>query len=122
VHSGWRGLAAGIVEKSIAELGFPADHLLAWMGPAIGPDHYEVGMDVFDTFTGNSAGAGSAFTPGRPGHWQLDLYALLRIQLDATGVESVYGGGFCTFSDKERFFSYRRDGVTGRQASLIWLD
>jgi copper oxidase (laccase) domain-containing protein len=78
-------------------------------------------MDVFDTFTGNSVEAGSAFTPGRAGHWQLDLYALLRMQLAAIGVESVYGGGFCTFSDKERFYSYRRDGVTGRQASLIWL-
>ena len=96
--------------------------LLAWMGPAIGPQHYEVGMDVFDAFTGVSAEAGGAFTPGQPGHWQLDLYALVRIKLASVGITAVYGGGFSTFGEHGRFFSYRRDGETGRQASLIWLD
>ena len=122
VHCGWRGLAADIIERSIRSLGYPAEQLIAWMGPAIGPEHYEVGMEVFEAFTENSAEAGGAFTPGRPAHWQLDLYALARIDLVRLGVSAVYGGGFCTYSDAGQFFSYRRDGETGRQASLIWLE
>ena len=78
-------------------------------------------MDVFDAFTAASAEAGTAFTPGRPGHWQLDLYALLRLELSRNGVEAVYGGEFCTYTDEAKFYSYRRDGETGRQASLIWM-
>ncbi len=122
VHCGWRGLAAGIIENTVRELGFKPGQLMAWMGPAIGPDRYEVGMDVFEAFTTDSADAGTAFTPGRPGHWQLDLYALVRLLLATVGITDVYGGGYCTFSDAERFYSYRRDGVTGRQASMIWLN
>ena len=122
VHCGWRGLADGIVATAIKALGFPPAQLMAWMGPAIGPSCYEVGMDVFDAFTGGSAEAGIAFTPGRPGHWQLDLYALVRLELSRNGVEAVYGGEFCTYTDEAKFYSYRRDGETGRQASFIWLE
>jgi len=122
VHCGWRGLAAGVIENCLQELGCPPARLLAWMGPAIGPAHYEVDMAVFDAFTGASSKASSAFAPGRPGHWQLDLYELVRIQLSRLGVEAVYGGDFCTYGDPGQFFSYRRDGETGRQASFIWLE
>jgi YfiH family protein len=121
VHCGWRGLAAGIIENTVRELGCKPGHMIAWMGPAIGPENYEVGMDVFEAFTTDSADAGTAFTPGRPGHWQLDLYELVRLELARLGVGAVYGGDFCTYSDVDRFYSYRRDGETGRQASLVWL-
>ena len=122
VHCGWRGLSAGIIEAAVNALDFPPGQLMAWMGPAIGPDHYEVGADVFAAFSGYPSGAVAAFTPGRPGHWQLDLYELTRMKLARIGVNSVFGGGYCTYSDASRFFSYRRDGETGRQASLVWLE
>ena len=126
-HGGWRGLVGGIVEATVAAFearGLAADSLLAWLGPAIGPAAYEVGPDVAEKLDAgsNSTGGAAALTPGRAGHWQLDLYQLARTRLAACGVEAVYGGGECTFSDSTRFYSYRRDGVTGRQASLIWID
>jgi len=118
-HGGWRGLARGIIEATIAAMRLrgadPAD-LLAWLGPAIGPRAYEVGRDVADAL-----GGGPALTPGRPGHWHLDLYALARARLRTCGISRIYGGEWCTFSEPARFFSYRRDGVTGRQATLIWI-
>jgi YfiH family protein len=123
VHGGWRGLAGGIIEASIvafAARDIAADSLLAWLGPAIGPAAYEVGPDVAEQL--NTERDTTALTPGREGHWQLDLYRLARTRLAACGVEAVYGGGECTWSDSARYFSYRRDGVTGRQASLIWID
>ncbi len=122
-HGGWRGLVGGIVEATVAAFearGIAADSLLAWLGPAIGPAAYEVGPDVAERL--NAEHAAAALRSGRAGHWQLDLYQLARMRLAACGVEAVYGGGECTLSDFTRFFSYRRDGVTGRQASLIWLD
>lgn len=121
-HGGWRGLAAGIVEASVAAFRArgvaPAD-ILAWLGPAIGPDAYEVGADVANVLGADDA---AALTDGRPGHWQLDLYGLARTRLGGCGVEHVYGGDRCTFAESGRFFSYRRDGRCGRQASMIWIE
>lgn len=121
-HGGWRGLAAGIVEATVAafrDRGVAPAHLLAWLGPAIGPAAYEVGGDVAAALREDDAGA---LATGRPGHWQLDVYGLARKRLAACGVRHIYGGDWCTFSAPDRFFSYRRDGVTGRQASLIWME
>jgi len=121
VHGGWRGLASGVVAASVAALvscGVAAAGIIAWLGPAIGPAVYEVGEDVREAV--QVAGATSALTPGAPGHWQLDLYGFARSRLRACGVESIHGGDYCTYSDPQRFFSYRRDGKCGRQASLIW--
>lgn len=120
VHGGWRGLARGVIESAVAALrerGAPAAALLAWLGPAIGPSAYEVGPDV-----AAALGATAALRPGRPGRWQLDLYRLARERLAACGVEAVYGGDRCTHAESGRFFSHRRDGVTGRQATLVWLE
>lgn len=121
IHAGWRGLAAGIIEQTVAQ--FDQDQtLLAWLGPAIGPQHFEVGQDVFDAFCNHDQQAKVAFKAGRPGHYFADLYLLARQRLHALGIEQIYGGDFCTFEDEARFFSYRRDGRTGRMASLIWID
>ncbi|HEX5314999.1 MAG TPA: peptidoglycan editing factor PgeF [Gammaproteobacteria bacterium] len=120
VHAGWRGLAAGVIESAVGALGAEPEDLCAWLGPAIGAAHYEVGEEVRAAFRG-SAGAGEAFAPSpRRGHWRCDLAALARARLRHAGVPVVLGGGFCTFADRERFYSYRRDGETGRMASLIW--
>jgi hypothetical protein len=120
-HAGWRGLSAGVLERTIAALEAPPDTLLAWLGPAIGPTAFEVGMDVFETFTATDPHALDAFRPLRAGKWLADLYALARRRLARAGVHAVYGGGLCTVSEPVRFFSYRRDRVTGRQAAFIWL-
>ena len=121
-HAGWRGLAAGILESSVRALDTDPGQLLAWLGPAIGPAAFEVGDEVRQAFVDQHAQAGDAFSATPDGRWLADLYRLARIRLQAAGVDAVYGGGFCTFTDRERFYSYRRDGVTGRMASLIWLD
>jgi YfiH family protein len=113
-HAGWRGLAGGVLENTIEAM--RATSIQAWMGPAIGPRVYEVGEEVRAAFAGHE----SAFTPTRPGHWLLDLYAVARAKLHAKGVRSIGGGGFCTLSD-ERFHSYRRDKTAARMAALIWL-
>jgi YfiH family protein len=116
-HAGWRGLAAGVLETTVAALtDTPAD-LLAWLGPAIGPAVYEVGDDVAAAFPGE---AGRGLRP-RQDRWLLDLYGIARRRLAAAGVDTVYGGEHCTFSESERFYSFRRDGITGRMASVIWL-
>jgi len=120
-HAGWRGLSAGVLERTVAALEAPPDKLLAWLGPAIGPTAFEVGVDVFDTFTATDPQAADAFRPLRAGKWLADLYALARRRLARAGMHAVYGGGLCTVSDPVRFFSYRRDRVTGRQAAFIWL-
>ena len=120
-HAGWRGLCAGVIEATIAAMGMPAGRIVAWLGPAIGPEAYEVGAEVRDAFLARDGGSESAFTPTRPGHWRLDLYAVARQRLAATGVTRVFGGGFCTASDAARFFSYRRDGTSERMAATIWL-
>jgi len=121
-HAGWRGLAGGVLQATIAQLGVPAAHLIAWMGPAIGPAHFEVGEDVRAAFTAADAGAASGFVANARGRWQCDLYALARRRLSALGVSSIYGGGWCTFAEAGRFFSYRRDGRCGRMAALIWIE
>ena len=120
-HAGWRGLSAGVIEATVAAMGLPAGRLLAWLGPAIGPEVYEIGEEVRAAFLQRNGKSESAFTPTRPGHWRLDLYAVARQRLAALGVMRVYGGGFCTASDAARFFSYRRDKASERMAAAIWL-
>lgn len=124
-HAGWRGLAAGVLESTVAWLsaaGARPDSLLAWLGPAIGPASYEVGSDVRDEFLRGDPEAASAFRATRPGHWLLDLYSAARLRLRRAGVTAVYGGDYCTLAEPGLFFSHRRDGLTGRQATLIWID
>jgi purine-nucleoside/S-methyl-5'-thioadenosine phosphorylase / adenosine deaminase len=116
-HAGWRGLAGGVLEATIDAMRIPAHKLLAWLGPAIGPRAYEVGGDVLAAFRGHEA----AFSPARPGHWMLDLYAVARQRLSTAGVTKVFGGGLCTYSDPKRFFSYRRDRTSARMGAFIWL-
>jgi purine-nucleoside/S-methyl-5'-thioadenosine phosphorylase / adenosine deaminase len=122
VHAGWRGLAAGVLEATVVRLGVPPAKLIAWLGPAIGPRHFEVGEEVRAAFLRHDAGAAEAFRVNARGRWQCDLGALARRRLDALGVTAVFGGGWCTYADPARFFSYRRDGRCGRMAALIWLE
>jgi YfiH family protein len=121
LHAGWRGLAGGSIDSGLRALNTPAEELLAWLGPAIGPDSYEVGADVRDAFVRDDAGAAEGFRPVRAGRWLADMYALARWQLRQHGVCAVSGGGRCTLRERDAFYSFRRDGVTGRMASLIWL-
>ena len=121
-HAGWRGLAGGVLEATIGRLRVPATELIAWMGPAIGPEHFEVGEDVRAAFAATDAGAAAAFVANTRGRWQCDLYALARRRLTSLGVSGIYGGGWCTFAEAGRFFSYRRDGQCGRMAALIWIE
>jgi len=121
-HAGWRGLLAGVLEATINKMDVPASELLAWLGPAIGPKRFEVGDEVHAAFIDQAPDAALAFSPQLPGKWLANIYTLAHQRLQAAGVDSISGGDFCTVSDSERFFSYRRDGVTGRMASLIWLD
>jgi YfiH family protein len=114
-HAGWRGLSAGVLEATLAAMDVPRGKVVAWLGPAIGPRAYEVGEDVRAAFGGHDY----AFTPNRPGHWLLDLYAVARRKLE--GLKAVSGGGFCTFSEADRFFSYRRDRTHARMGAFIWL-
>jgi YfiH family protein len=116
-HAGWRGLAAGVLEATIDAMGAPPRQILAWLGPAIGARVYEVGDEVRTAFHRYEA----AFTPTRPGHWLLDLYMVARQKLQSKGLREISGGGFCTYSDTQRFFSYRRDRATERMAALVWL-
>ncbi len=120
-HAGWRGLLDGVLESTIAAMGVAGGELMAWLGPAIGPQAFEVGDEVKAAFVARSSEAAVAFRAGKPGKWFADLELLARQRLQAAGVTSIYGGGLCTFSDSQRFFSYRRDGQTGRLASLICL-
>jgi YfiH family protein len=122
VHAGWRGLAAGVIESTLTALQQPATELLVWLGPAIGPSAFEVGEEVRQVFIAEDAGAAAAFQQNRPGHYLADIYSLARRRLQACGVHAIYGGDYCTFDDADHFYSYRRDGKTGRQASLIWFD
>lgn len=121
-HAGWRGLVAGVLESTVEAMDRPADALMAWLGPAIGPSRFEVGEEVRRAFVDMQATAAVAFQPAGPGKWMADLYALARLRLEAIGIVDVYGGGECTMSDSERFYSYRRDGRTGRMATLVWMD
>jgi len=120
-HAGWRGLAGGVIEAAVRAMNEPPPRLLAWLGPAIGPQAFEVGAEVRAAFLAHSPDAAAVFTAKENGKWLADLYRLAEQRLNALGVERVFGGGFCTFNETERFYSYRREGNTGRMASLIWL-
>jgi len=121
LHAGWRGLAGGVIEAGVKALGVPGNELLAWLGPAIGPQTFEVGTEVRAAFMQHDAQAAQAFRAVREGKYLADIYLLARQRLQRLGVAAVYGGGLCTVTDRARFFSYRRDGATGRMAALIWL-
>lgn len=121
-HAGWRGLAAGVLEQTLATFNCPPEDMRVWLGPAIGPSAFEVGGEVRRVFLTADPQAEQAFNASRPGHWLADLYLLARQRLVRHGVTAVWGGGYCTYHEPERFYSFRRDGVTGRMASLIWLD
>jgi YfiH family protein len=126
-HAGWRGLAAGVIEATVAALGTPPRQLLAWLGPAIGPRHFEVGAEVREEFlrragAGDTAAVNAAFVANARGRYMADLYALAGLRLRRLGVERIYAGGECTYTDDARYYSHRRDGRTGRQATLIWLE
>ncbi len=121
-HAGWRGLLAGVLESTVAAMNVQPGDLLAWLGPAIGPRCFEVGDEVRNAFVAESPAADLAFVSQQPGKWLCDIYLLARQRLQGMGVAAISGGGSCTVSDGERYFSYRRDGVTGRMASLIWLE
>jgi hypothetical protein len=120
-HAGWRGLAAGVIERTVAAMAAPEGDLLAWLGPAISARAYVVGEEVREAFVSHDPSAVTAFQPATGGGWHADLYELARLRLRRHGVTKIYGGECCTFLEPSRFYSYRRDGVTGRMASLIWL-
>jgi YfiH family protein len=121
-HAGWRGLLHGVLPAAIRALGAPPDQVLAWLGPAISQPAYEVGADVRDAFIAAWPGAASQFAANPRGRWQADLYGLARQSLEAAGVASIHGGGFCTFGESARFFSHRREAPCGRMATLIWRE
>ncbi len=127
-HAGWRGLAGGVLRNTVAAMAVPPRSLLAYLAPAIGPDHFQVGGEVREAFLASArdeahrARIRAALVPDAEGRYRGDLYALARAELAALGTEAVYGGGRCTFSEQGDFYSYRRDGTTGRMASLIWLE
>jgi polyphenol oxidase len=119
-HAGWRGLAGGVLEAVVHAMRAPPATLFAWLGPAIGQPHFEVGEEVRAAFLAADPGAAAAFTANPRGRWQCDLYGLARRRLTALGVGQIHGGSWCTYADAGRFFSYRRDGRCGRMAALIW--
>ncbi|MCU0809685.1 MAG: peptidoglycan editing factor PgeF [Thiobacillaceae bacterium] len=126
-HAGWRGLVSGVLEAAVAAMGVTPSDIMAWMGPAIGPQAFEVGDEVRQAFVGQQAEAAGAFTPQpftgvAAQKWLADIYQLARLRLNGAGITSIYGGGRCTYGEPGEFFSYRRDGVTGRMAALIWLE
>ncbi len=121
LHAGWRGLAGGVIESGLRAMNAPSEELLVWLGPAIGPDSYEVGDDVRQAFMADDPGIAETFRPAGTGRWLADMYALARRQLRQRGVCAVYGGDHCTLREGDRFYSFRRDGATGRMAALIWL-
>lgn len=131
IHAGWRGLHGGIIEATIKKLPVEPESLLVWLGPAIGPDVYEVGEEVYDSFTlaalatygqSGSDEVKQAFTPVSDRHWLFDIYRLAKLRLNKIGVRQIYGGNHCTLTEEDLFFSYRRDGITGRMASMIWIE
>ena len=122
-HAGWRGLADGIVEHTVEAMDVDPTQIIAWLGPAIGPDVFEIGAEVRDIFLEADSGAEHCFGPSpfHDDHWVADLYELARRRLRYMGIEEIFGGGRCTYTNEEHFFSYRRDGNTGRMATAIWL-
>jgi len=124
-HAGWRGLSAGVIENAVEAMNVAPADVVAWLGPAISGAAYEVGQDVHDAFTAQDPAAATAFVARgneSRGKYLVDLYALARQRLARLGVASVHGGGYCTYGEAERFYSYRREGVTGRMVALIWLE
>lgn len=121
-HAGWKGLAAGVIEATVRAMDADPRKLMAWLGPAISQRAFEVGAEVRSAFTSHHAQATEAFLPGADGKWMADIYLLARQRLRALGIPRVYGGEYCTYSDPARFFSYRRDGVSGRMGTFIWLE
>jgi len=119
-HAGWRGLAAGVLENTMAAMHASPDRLIAWLGPAAGPQGYEIGAEVFEAFVSRDPQAATAFVATRLDHWYVDLYALARMRLAAAGVRHVSGGGLCTITDPMRFYSHRRDQRSGRMATLVY--
>lgn len=122
IHAGWRGLAAGIIERTVAAMATPGAGILAWLGPCIGADRFEIGPEVRDALLAGDAGADHCFRRGRADRWHGDLQALARRRLIALGIESITAAAACTFSDSRRFFSHRREAPCGRMATLIWLE
>jgi len=122
VHAGWKGLATGVIESTVKAMAIAPQKLLVWLGPAISQRAFEVGDDVREVFVVQQAQAMEAFLPGANGKWMADIYLLAHQRLHALGITRVYGGEQCTYSDSARFFSYRRDGVTGRMGTFIWLE
>lgn len=120
-HAGWRGLAAGVLESTLSSMPASPGAVTAWLGPAISPAAFEVGGEVRDAFLAQDQTLAPAFSPGAGGRWFADLYAIARARLSAAGVREVHGGGRCTHSEAQEFFSYRRDGRCGRMATLVWL-
>ena len=123
-HAGWRSLCGGVLENLITAMDATPAQLTAWFGPAIGPENFEVGPEVREAFIAHFPGSASAFTSrgARPGHYMADIYQLARMRLINAGVAAIHGGGLCTVTDAERFYSFRRDGQTGRMATLVWLE
>lgn len=122
VHAGWRGLCDGVIEQAVHAMNVPGNTILAWLGPAIGVHAFEVGDEVRAEFIARDRQATAAFKPGSPGKWFTDIYHLAMMRLNTLGVTRVYGGGLCTYTDRENFFSFRRDNVTGRMGTFIWLE
>ena len=120
-HAGWRGLASGVLERTVQALGADPGDTLAWLGPGIGASAYEVGGEVRDAFIRSDPRAAASFTP-RGNRWLADLYGLARQRLAVAGVRSVHGGTFCTYTEQDRFFSHRRDGGSGRMATVVWRE
>ena len=121
-HAGWRGLAAGVIEAAVGALGVDPERLQAWIGPGIGPEHFEVGEEVRSAFCRLDPRAGAAFERNERGRWQCDLYRLAEQRLTAAGVMSFTAERRCTYAEPELFYSFRRDGVTGRMAALVWIE
>lgn len=119
-HAGWRGLANGVLEATLDAMRSERDDIIAWLGPAAGPQSYEIGREVHDSFVAHDSAAESAFVPTRDGHWRVDLYALAHQRLTAAGVTDIHGGELDTIADA-RFFSHRRDQTTGRMATIAWI-
>ncbi|PHZ23632.1 purine nucleoside phosphorylase YfiH [Yersinia massiliensis] len=119
-HAGWRGLCAGVLEQTLAQFNVAPASIMVWLGPAIGPQQFEVGEDVKQAFSDIDTQAASAFIPSGS-KYLADIYSLARMRLQAAGIHAIYGGDHCTVTEKQQFFSYRRDGMTGRMASLVWL-
>lgn len=122
IHIGWRSFSSNIIRNALAVFSVPPSELMAWLGPCISSNHYEVGNDVRDPCLERSTLFDIAFTPVRDGHWRADLARLAKLELEEHGLDNIYGGEYCTFAEKSLFYSYRREGTTGRMASLIWMD